>query len=351
MSNKLVFVTGGAGFIGSHCVLSLLEAGYDVVAIDNFANSVADGEKAAALERVEELTGKTITFYHVDLLDRSALEDIFKKHKIDVVIHFAAMKAISESMKEPMLYYENNIMGTINLLSVMRKTGVRNFVFSGSCTVYGSPQFLPLTEDHPTGNVTNVYGRTKYFCEELLKDVARAEQEWNIISLRYFNPVGAHPSGRLGEDPVRAIANIMPFLGQVAAGKMPAFTIFGKDYDTRDGTCVRDYIHIMDLASGHVAAVKKLESDHVHFRFINLGSGNGVTILELIKQFEESCGVKIPYEIRERREGDVGSAYGNIDRAWDELGWKPEKSLDDMCKDFWRWKTMNPTGYKTVPAE
>ncbi|CAG0919749.1 unnamed protein product [Notodromas monacha] len=362
----------------------------------------------SALERIEELTGKKITFHHVDLLDRNALNELFDKHEIDIVIHFAAMKAISESMKEPLMYYENNIMGTINLLTVMKQHNVRNFVFSGSCTVYGAPQFLPLTEEHPTGNPTNVYGRTKFFCEELLRDVARAEPEWNIISLRYFNPVGAHPSGRIGEDPVRAIANIMPFLGQVAAGTLPVFTVFGNDYDTRDGTCVRDYIHIMDLASGHVAAVKKLEKDHVHFRAFNLGIGKGVTvlelikafekasgavipvefvakrdfgvdppallcsaerakaeldwnpkftdletmftILELIKQFEESCGVKIPYVLKERREGDVGCAYGNIDRARDELQWKPQKSLDDMCKDFWRWKAMNPNGYKSSPA-
>ncbi|CAL8123438.1 unnamed protein product [Orchesella dallaii] len=260
MAGKTVFVTGGAGYIGSHCCVELLEAGYNVVAVDNFANSVEDDGVATALKRVEKITGKPVTFYKCDLLDRERVMKIFDQHKIDCVIHFAALKAVGESMQLPLQYYKNNLIGTINLLEAMKSTNCFDLVFSSSCCVYGDPEFLPITEEHPTGNVTNVYGRTKYFIEEMLKDLSKSDPKWNIISLRYFNPVGAHPSGLIGEDPTKEVQNVMPFIASVALGKKPHVTIFGNDYNTPDGTGVRDYIHIMDLASGHVAALKKLQT-------------------------------------------------------------------------------------------
>ncbi|XP_046601629.1 UDP-glucose 4-epimerase isoform X1 [Neodiprion lecontei] len=345
---KTVFVTGGAGYIGSHCVVELLECGYNVVAIDNFANSVTeDSGESSALKRVEKITGKKVTFYNCDLINKEKLEEIFNKQKIDCVIHFAAIKAVGESMQVPLHYYRNNVIGTINLLEVMKAAGCFQLVFSSSCTVYGEPDSLPITENHPTGNITNVYGRTKYFIEEMLKDISRAEKSWNIISLRYFNPVGAHPSGLIGEDPTKAFANLMPYIAQVAIGHKPELTIFGGDYPTEDGTGIRDYIHVMDLASGHVAALSALKKQHLRLRTYNLGTGKGVSVLELVKTFERVTGTTVPYVIQDRREGDIVSMYANASLAREELGWSTKYNVEEMCKDFWKWQTMNPSGYRT----
>ncbi|XP_045114239.1 UDP-glucose 4-epimerase-like isoform X1 [Portunus trituberculatus] len=337
---KTVFVTGGTGYIGSHCIVDLLNEGYEVITIDNLTNS-----RSGALRRVEEITGKKVTFYECDLLDGETVHKIFAKHKIDYVIHFAAMKAVGESMQFPLIYYKNNVIGTINLIEAMKASNVYQMVFSSSCTVYGDPEHLPITEDHPTGAVTNVYGRTKYLIEEMLKDLSRAEEKWNIIALRYFNPVGAHPSGRLGEDPTKNFTNLMPYIGQVAIGKKPNLTIFGSDYDTPDGTGVRDYIHVMDLASGHVSALSKLDQEHLRFKTYNLGTGQGVSVLQLVKAFEAVTDTKVPYELKPRREGDIVSMFANTTLAKNELGWTAKYSLENMCEDFWRWQTMNPDGY------
>ncbi|KAK0090797.1 hypothetical protein PV325_003817 [Microctonus aethiopoides] len=346
---KTVFVSGGAGYIASHCIVELLEAGYDVVAIDNFSNSVSGitGE-SVALQRVEKITGKNVKFYICDLTDREKLAEIFSKHKIDCVIHFAAIKAVGESMEVPLHYYRNNIIGAINLLEVMKAAKCFQLVFSSSCTVYGEPEYLPITEDHPIGKITNVYGRTKYFIEEMLKDITRAEKNWNIISLRYFNPVGAHPSGLIGEDPTKPYTNLMPFIAQVALGHKPELLIFGGDYPTKDGTGIRDYIHIMDLAAGHVAALTALQKCHLRLKAYNLGTGVGVSVLELVKAFEKATNTKVPYIICGRREGDIMSMYANADLAKEELGWSAKLSLEEMCQDFWRWQTMNPKGYRTA---
>jgi len=346
-----IFVTGGAGYIGSHSVVELLEAGYQVIACDNFTNSV-NGEEghAPSLQRVEEITGKKVIFYQCDLLDYARLDKIFTQHKIDCVIHFAAMKAVGESMEVPLLYYKNNVVGTINLLEVMKAHGCYQLVFSSSCCVYGNPDHLPITEEHPIGKVTNVYGRTKYLIEEMLMDLSRAEERWNIISLRYFNPVGAHPSGRIGEDPTKPFTNLMPYMSQVALGKKPSLTIFGDDYDTPDGTGVRDYIHVMDLAAGHVAALAKIEKDHLRYRTYNLGSGVGVSVLELLRTFEKTTGKQVAHEIKPRRDGDICSMYSNGTRACEELGWTTRFTLEQMCEDFWRWQTMNPCGYRDAGA-
>ncbi|KAK9497357.1 hypothetical protein O3M35_004690 [Rhynocoris fuscipes] len=343
---KSVFVTGGAGYIGSHCIVELLEAGYDVIAVDNFANSVSANGDAVSLKRVENITGKKVHFYKCDLLDKCSLQKIFNKYKIDCVIHFAAIKAVGESMQNPFMYYKNNIIATINLLEVMKEVSCHNLVFSSSCTVYGDPEYLPITEDHPTGNVTNVYGRTKYFIEEMLKDVSAADENWNIISLRYFNPVGAHPSGIIGEDPTKPFTNLMPYIAQVAIGDKPFLTIFGDDYETVDGTGIRDYIHVMDLASGHVAALKKLEEGNIRIKTYNLGTGQGYSVLQLIKTFESVTKTKVPYVIQKRRQGDIISMYANASLAKKELGWETKYTIEEMCADFWKWKTMNPTGYK-----
>ncbi|GLV39759.1 UDP-galactose 4'-epimerase [Carabus blaptoides fortunei] len=345
---RTVFVTGGAGYIGSHCVIELLDAGYEVVAIDNFVNSVdAEDGDSVALKRVEQITGKPVTFYKCDLLDKNALEKIFQKHKIDCVIHFAAIKAVGESMQFPLLYYKNNLIGMINLLEVMADHDCYQLVFSSSCTVYGEPVELPITESHGTGNVTNVYGRTKFFIEEMLKDITVSNKKWNIIALRYFNPVGAHPSGLIGEDPTKAFTNLMPYISQVAMGKKPVLTIFGGDYETFDGTGVRDYIHVMDLATGHVAALNMLQRKHQRLKMYNLGTGAGVSVLQLVKVFEQVTGTTVPYEIVERRTGDITSMYANAQLAEQELAWKAKHSLEEMCEDFWRWQTMNPNGYRT----
>uniref|UniRef100_T1J1N4 UDP-glucose 4-epimerase n=1 Tax=Strigamia maritima TaxID=126957 RepID=T1J1N4_STRMM len=346
---KCVFVTGGAGYIGSHTVVDLLQSGFDVVAIDNFANSVnGNNDEAVSLERVEKITGQKATFYKCDLLDKQHLKSIFSQHRIDCVIHFAAMKAVGESMKAPLLYYKNNVVGTIHLLEVMKSHHIFNLVFSSSCCVYGTPHYLPIKEDHPTGHVTNVYGRTKYLIEEMLSDLCNAEKEWNIISLRYFNPVGAHPSGLIGEDPTKPFTNLMPYIAQVAIGRKPLLTIFGGDYDTKDGTGVRDYIHVMDLASGHVAALNKLFVGQLNYKVYNLGTGKGITVLELVSAFEKASGHKVPYKIEPRRLGDITSMYADSSLAEKELNWKATYDLDKMCEDFWHWQSSNPDGYRTA---
>ncbi|XP_057326051.1 UDP-glucose 4-epimerase-like [Microplitis mediator] len=343
-----VFVTGGAGYIASHCIVELLENNYQVVAIDNFSNSVSSrmGE-SIALQRVEEITKKKIHFYNCDLTDRDKLGQIFSKHKIDCVIHFAAIKAVGESMQIPLHYYRNNIIGAINLLEVMKSAQCFQLVFSSSCTVYGEPNHLPITEAHATGNITNVYGRTKYFIEEMLKDISRAEKTWNIISLRYFNPVGAHPSGIIGEDPTKPYTNLMPFIAQVALKHKPVLKIFGGDYFTKDGTGIRDYIHVMDLATGHLAAITKLKKEHLRLKFYNLGTGKGVSVLELVKTFEKVTSTNIPFVICGRRDGDIISMYADAEAAKVELGWTTKYSLEQMCQDFWRWQSMNPDGYRS----
>lgn len=350
-TQKTVFVTGGAGFIGSHTVTELLQADYNVIVVDNFVNAVsAKSGEAPSLKRAEDITGKKLIFYQCDLLDKDALSKIFRKHKVDYVVHFAAMKAVGESMTKPLFYYKNNVVSTINLLEVMCENGVYNMVFSSSCVVYGKPQYLPIDEVHPTGNVINVYGRTKYTIEQILEDMCKAEKKWNIISLRYFNPVGAHPSGLIGEDPTRAFTNLMPYIGEVAAGKQNELIIFGGDYDTIDGTGVRDYIHVMDLASGHVAAIRKL-TENPRYKVYNLGTGRGWTVLQLVKAFEKACGKKIPYKIKERRLGDISAIWGDCALAEKELEWKAIYGLDKMCEDFWRWQRMNPNGYRTISED
>ncbi|XP_059480378.1 UDP-glucose 4-epimerase-like [Neocloeon triangulifer] len=351
MAQHTVFVTGGAGFVGSHCIVTLLEAGYDVVAIDNFINSVSergnDGLlRAPAIERVKQITGKDVTFVECDLLSIDDLRTVFKIKKIDSVIHFAAMKAVGESMLQPFSYYRNNMIGAFNLLEVMKENDCYNLVFSSSCTVYGKPDYLPITEEYPTGRVTNAYARTKFFVEEMLKDMSAAEKQWNIIILRYFNPVGAHPSGLIGEDPKKQF-NIMPNIAKVAIGVRDKLMIFGNDYNTKDGTGVRDYTHIMDLASGHVAALAKLQQLHSGIKIYNLGNGKGVSVMRLVKTFEKVTGTKVPYEIKQRRQGDVDAIYTNCKLAENELNWKAKHNLVQMCEDFWRWQTMNPDGYRS----
>ncbi|XP_014259864.1 UDP-glucose 4-epimerase-like [Cimex lectularius] len=342
---KTVFVTGGAGYIGSHCIVELLEAGYNVVAVDNFSNSVCENGEAISLKRVESITGKPVKFYKCDLLDKEKLNSIFQKYKIDCVIHFAAIKAVGESMQQPFMYYKNNLIATINLLEVMEKAGCHQLVFSSSCTVYGNPEYLPITEEHPTGKITNVYGRTKYFIEEMLKDVSMAEPKWNIILLRYFNPVGAHPSGMIGEDPTKPFTNLMPYMAQVANGEKEILTIFGGDYDTPDGTGVRDYIHVMDLASGHVAALVKLQNEQVRIKTFNLGTGQGFSVLQLINTFQSVTKTRIQYKIEDRRQGDIVNIYADATLAKEELNWETRYSIEEMCAHFWKWKTLNPKGY------
>lgn len=338
-------MTGGAGYIGSHCVVDLLNAGHDVIAIDNFANAVCDEEGSPALKRAQQITGKKIVFYEADLLNKPQINDIFDKHPIDCVIHFAALKAVGESMQQPLLYYQNNLLGMLNLLEIMRNHECYQMVFSSSCTVYGEPEYLPITETHPTGSITNVYGRTKYFIEEMLKDLSAADEKWNIISLRYFNPVGAHPSGLIGEDPTKEFTNLMPFMAQVALGKKPVLTVFGNDYNTPDGTGIRDYIHVMDLASGHVAALNYLGSNQVGLKVYNLGTGRGVSVKELVEVFERVTETKIPLKYVDRRLGDITAMWADATLAREELGWSTKLTIEEMCTDFWRWQTMNPDGY------
>ena len=337
--NMKILVTGGAGFIGSHTVVELQQAGYDVVVLDNLCNS---SEKS--LQRVEAITGKKVPFYKADILDREALEDIFSKEKIDAVIHFAGLKAVGESVQKPWEYYENNIAGTLTLVDVMRKHGVKNIIFSSSATVYGNPAFIPITEECPKGQCTNPYGWTKSMLEQILSDIQKADSEWNVILLRYFNPIGAHKSGTMGENPNGIPNNLMPYITQVAVGKLKELGVFGNDYDTHDGTGVRDYIHVVDLAIGHVKALKKIE-EKAGLKIYNLGTGVGYSVLDIVKNFEEATGVKIPYVIKERRAGDIATCYSDASLAKKELGWEAQYGIKEMCADSWRWQKNNPNGY------
>ncbi len=334
-----ILVTGGAGYIGSHTCLELIESGYDVVVVDNLSNS-----RRESVRRVETLTGKPIAFHQVDLLDKPALEKVFASSHIEAVVHFAGLKAVGESVTIPLRYYHNNVSGSVTLFEVMAQSGVKDIVFSSSATVYGFPENVPVTEDFPV-NPTNPYGRNKWMIEEILKDQHAADSAWNIILLRYFNPVGAHPSGRIGEDPRGVPNNLMPHIAQVAVGKLPKLPVYGTDYPTPDGTGVRDYIHIVDLARGHLKSLDKLKQKP-GVEIYNLGTGRGFSVFELITAFEHASGVKINYEVVARRPGDVPESYADPSKANRELNWRAEKTIEDMCADTWRWQSNNPRGYE-----
>jgi len=336
---SLILVTGGAGYIGSHTCVELLQSGHRVVVVDNLCNS-----KAAALGRIVELAGRPLTGFHcIDIRDRNALREVFRSHRFDAVIHFAALKAVGESVREPLAYYDNNLGGTMALAEVMAEAGVRRLVFSSSATVYGEPATVPIAEDFPTG-ATNPYGWTKWMMERILSDLAAADRRWHVVLLRYFNPVGAHPSGRIGEDPNGLPNNLMPYISQVAVGRLPRLKVFGADYPTPDGTGVRDYIHVVDLARGHVRAVERIE-ELAGTNCLNLGTGRGYSVLEVIRGFEKASGRPVPYEVVERRPGDVAECWADPSRARKVLGWEPEHDLDAMCRDAWRWQRANPEGY------
>lgn len=334
-----VLVTGGNGYIGSHTVIELIENGYDVVVLDNLSNS-----SLKCMERVEKIVGRKIKFYEADIRDKKALDDIFDKESIDVCIHFAGLKAVGESVKKPLEYYENNMSGTLNLLEVMRNHNVKNMIFSSSATVYGDPAQIPITEETPKGICTNPYGWTKSMLEQVMMDLQHADPEWNVVLLRYFNPIGAHKSGMIGENPNGIPNNLMPYVTQVAVGKLKELGVFGDDYDTPDGTGVRDYIHVMDLASGHVKALEKI-SENCGLKIYNLGTGIGYSVLDIVKNFEEASGKKIPYVIKERRPGDIATCYSSAKKAKDEMGWEAKYNIQEMCEDSWRWQSNNPNGY------
>ena len=335
-----ILVTGGAGYIGSHTCVELLNQGQEVVVVDNLCNSSEE-----SLNRVKQITGKDVTFYKADLLDKDAMEEIFSKETIDAVIHFAGLKAVGESVAKPLEYYHNNITGTLVLCDVMRNHGVKKIIFSSSATVYGDPAFVPITEDCPKGAITNPYGQTKSMLEQILTDLHTADPEWSVILLRYFNPVGAHKSGLIGEDPKGIPNNLLPYVAQVAIGKLQCINVFGDDYDTPDGTGVRDYIHVVDLAKGHVKAINYIFSNP-GLDVINLGTGVGYSVLDMVKAFGKACGKEIPYEIKPRRAGDIAMCYADPAKAARVLGWKAEKGLDEMCADTWRWQSQNPNGYE-----
>lgn len=334
-----ILVAGGAGYIGSHTCVELLEAGYDVVVVDNLYNANPE-----ALKRVEKITGKTVTFYEADILDEEALNKIFDAHEIEAVIHFAGYKAVGESVQKPIEYYHNNMTGTLVLCDVMRAHGVKNIVFSSSATVYGDPAQIPITENCPKGQPTNPYGWTKSMLEQVLTDIHTSDNEWNVILLRYFNPIGAHKSGLIGEDPKGIPNNLVPYVAQVAVGKRPCLGVFGNDYDTPDGTGVRDYIHVVDLAAGHVKAIEKLR-ENPGVEVYNLGTGNGYSVLQVVAAFEKACGHAIPYEIKPRREGDIATCYCDPQKAKEDLGWEAKYGIEEMCEDSWRWQSTNPDGY------
>lgn len=334
-----ILVTGGAGFIGSHTVVELQQAGYEAVVLDNLCNS-----SAKSLERVEKITGKKVPFYKADILDRQALEEIFTREKIDAVIHFAGLKSVPESAQKPWEYYQNNIAGTLTLVDVMRKHGVRNIIFSSSATVYGDPAVVPITEECPKGQCTNPYGWTKSMLEQILSDIQKADPEWNVILLRYFNPIGAHKSGTIGENPNGIPNNLMPYITQVAVGRRKELNVYGDDYDTPDGTGVRDYLHVVDLAVGHIKALKKIE-EKAGLKIYNLGTGVGYSVLDVVKNFEEASGVKIPYTVKPRRAGDIATVYADASLAKKELGWEAQYGIREMCEDSWRWQKNNPNGY------
>lgn len=333
-----ILLTGGAGYIGSHTLVELLNRGYSVSVVDNLYNSCEE-----AMQRVREITGKDFKFYNADIRDRAAMEKIFSENRFDAVIHFAGLKAVGESCQKPLEYYDNNIYGTLVLLETMRKFDVKKIVFSSSATVYGTPEQLPLTEESKTGGTTNPYGTSKYYLEGILTDLYKADNSWNVILLRYFNPVGAHASGRIGEDPKGIPNNLMPYVAQVASGKLKKINVYGDDYPTPDGTGVRDYIHVVDLALGHIAAIEKCREAGVHI--YNLGTGIGYSVLDMIHAFEKACGKKLPYEIAPRRSGDIAACYANSDKAARELGWKAKYGIEEMCRDQWNWQSNNPNGY------
>lgn len=334
-----ILVTGGAGYIGSHTCVELLNDGYEVVIVDNLYNS-----NKKAVDRIETITGKKVTFYETDILDREGLDSIFEKENVDAVIHFAGLKAVGESVRKPIEYYTNNVQGTLVLTDIMRKHNVKNIIFSSSATVYGSPAMIPITEECPKGTCTNPYGWTKWMLEQVLTDIHTADNEWNVILLRYFNPIGAHESGLIGEDPKGIPNNLLPYVAQVAIGKLECVGVFGNDYDTPDGTGVRDYIHVVDLAKGHVKALDKIK-ENVGVKVYNLGTGNGYSVLDVIHAFEKACGHEIPYQIKPRRDGDIATCYSKCDLAREELGWVAEHDIDDMCASSWKWQSQNPNGY------
>ncbi len=335
-----VLVTGGAGFIGSHTVVELQNAGYEVVVVDNLCNS-----SSKSLDRVKEITGKPVTFYEADILDGDALDKIFSENEIDSVIHFAGLKAVGESVQKPWEYYNNNITGSLVLFDVMKKHGVKNIIFSSSATVYGTPAEIPVTEKCPKGEITNPYGQTKSMLEQMLMDIQKADPEWNVILLRYFNPIGAHKSGKIGENPNGIPNNLMPYVTQVAVGKLKCLGVFGDDYDTPDGTGVRDYIHVVDLAIGHVKSIQKLK-ENPGLKIYNLGTGTGYSVLDIVKNFEAATGVSVPYEIKPRRAGDIATNYADASLAKEELGWVAERGIKEMCEDAWRWQSNNPNGFE-----
>ena len=346
-----MLVTGGAGYIGSHTVVEMLasDKGFKPVILDNLGNA-----SISVLRRIEDITGCRVEFEKCDITNKTMVQEVFKKYNFHSVIHFAALKAVGESMQIPLAYYRVNVAGTLVLLEVMKEFNVRNIIFSSSATVYGTPQFLPFTEGHPTGNCSNVYGRTKYFIEEIMKDLWQAEnsggRHWNVILLRYFNPVGAHASSKIGEDPNGIPNNLMPFVCQVAVGKRSELLVYGSDYDTPDGTGVRDYIHVVDLALGHIAALKKLQ-DSPGLKTYNLGTGNGYSVLEVIRSMEKASGKTIPYRLVARRPGDIAIGYSDASLAKTELNWEADRTLDEMCQSAWNWQRLNPSGYSNAATE
>lgn len=335
-----VLITGGAGFIGSHTCVEMLGAGKEIVVIDNYVNASPE-----ALERVKKITGKDFPYFECDIRDEEGLRRVFDAYRIDAVIHFAGLKAVGESCVKPVEYYDNNIGGTVTLLKVMKEKNVKTIVFSSSATVYGSENPVPFKEDMKTGGTTNPYGTTKYFIEIILSDLCKADPEWSVSLLRYFNPIGAHESGLIGESPNGIPNNLMPYIAQVAVGKREKLSVFGDDYNTPDGTGVRDYIHVVDLAKGHVFATNRALSVK-GCEVYNLGTGKGVSVLELVKAFEDANGIKIPYVIAPRRPGDIDNSYADVSKAYEILGWKTEKTAVDACRDTWRWQQMNPNGYE-----
>ena len=336
--SEMILVTGGAGYIGSHVCIALLDAGFDVVAVDNLSNS-----NKASLERVQSICGRSLIFRHADIRNEELIYDMLRTCPVTAVIHLAGLKAVGDSNVRPMMYYENNVLGTMRLVSAMKRAKVKTLVFSSSATVYGMPRYLPLDEKHPLGP-TNPYGRTKLVIEEMLKDLCRSDDGWRIGNLRYFNPVGAHESGLVGEDPLGVPSNLLPFVAQVAIGRREKLQIWGNDYDTPDGTGIRDFIHVVDLASGHLSALRQLGQPGLIT--VNLGTGNGSSVLDIVRTFESVSGRSIPYEIRERRAGDVAACYADPTFAKNALGWASTRSLEQMCADHWRWQLQNPNGYQ-----
>ncbi|MBQ9586264.1 MAG: UDP-glucose 4-epimerase GalE [Bacteroidales bacterium] len=335
-----ILVTGGAGFIGSHTLVELQQAGHDVVVVDNLSNSSRE-----SLNRVKAITGKAVPFFEADIRDRQALDAILSQHHCDACIHFAGLKAVGESVEKPWEYYENNIGGTLTLLDVMRQHGCKNIIFSSSATVYGDPVEIPITEECPKGQCTNPYGWTKSMLEQIMMDMQKADPEWNVVLLRYFNPIGAHTSGTMGEDPNGIPNNLMPYVTQVAIGMRPELGVFGNDYDTHDGTGVRDYIHVVDLARGHVSALQAIER-HCGLAIYNLGTGHGYSVLDVVKAFVKANGVDVPYSIKPRRAGDIATCYSNPAKAERELGWHAQYGIEEMCRDSWNWQRKNPNGYR-----